>query len=333
VPSPLPFAYRNKADYVVAARRDDLETPFQIGFFARESHHAIDITHCPIQHENNNQILAATREALTLGLVAPVQPATAHQLLKSLVARTASNGDSLVVLETSAEPWPEAEAFAAFLRERVPSLVGVLQRVEYEGAHKKSPDLRVLSGRDWLEETVDGLSFRVTGDGFFQVNASLTPMLVQTALRLARLEPAFRVLDLYCGVGLFSLSMARTGAPVVGIEANPQAIRDARGNSERNGLSARFVEGDAARALRRPQFKPDFDVALLDPPRAGAADCVRELLRLKPRRIVYVSCDPATLARDIKTLSETYRLAEVVPLDLFPQTAHVETVARLEIMD
>jgi 23S rRNA (uracil1939-C5)-methyltransferase len=152
-------------------------------------------------------------------------------------------------------------------------------------------------------------------------------------MRLAAVQPGFRALDLFSGVGVFALSMSRSGAHVTGIEENPAAVRDAKGNADRNGLRGDFIAGDAARVLRRlasGSLGKRWDVVLLDPPRAGAAACVVELARVRPRRIVYVSCDPATLARDIKTLMEQgYRLEEAVPLDLFPQTAHVETVAHL----
>ena len=137
-----------------------------------------------------------------------------------------------------------------------------------------------------------------------------------------------RALDLFCGVGLFALDMARSGAQVLGIESGHQAIRDAKANAKRNNLRAEFVGGDAARALKNVALRPDLVV--LDPPRGGASTCTAELLRLQPQRIVYVSCDAQTLARDVEQLKSAYRVRAVVPLDLFPQTSHVETVVHLE---
>jgi len=200
-------------------------------------------------------------------------------------------------------------------------------------------ETRLLDGRDWLEESVEGLSLRVRGDGFFQINSGTTPLLLQTALRLAQVQPGERVLDLYCGVGLFALAMARAGAQVLGIEQNRAAVQMARENAKRNNLQAEFVDGDTALVLRRQaqnaatskRSEANVDLVVLDPPRAGAAPCLPEIVRLQPRRIVYVSCDCATLARDVRFLTAAgYRLAEIVPIDLFPQTAHVEAVARLE---
>jgi 23S rRNA (uracil1939-C5)-methyltransferase len=221
------------------------------------------------------------------------------------------------------------------------------EHVRAEGSRAKRgrggrEETRLLDGRDWLEENVEGLSLRVRGDGFFQINSWTTPLLLQTALRLAQVQPGERVLDLYCGVGLFALAMARAGAQVLGIEQNRAAVQMARENANRNNLQAEFADGDTALVLwrqaqnkaRSKRSKANVDLVVLDPPRAGAAPCLLEIVRLQPRRIVYVSCDCATLARDVRFLTAAgYRLAEIVPLDLFPQTAHVEAVARLERLD
>lgn len=379
VPSPAPFAYRNKAEFVVALTVDfpeadfpEAAAPFQdgearatdekawrAGFFARESHQVVDVSHCLIQQEPNNGLLRAARGALEAGFATPFNPATGDGVLRRLTARTASAGDSLLIAETTDADWPQARAFAAHMRAAAPNLVGVLRRqmrhdqTRREQSHEPVQLLDGANGgRDWLEETVSGLRLRVTGDGFFQVNTALTPALLETALRLAEAGPGQRVLDAFCGVGLFSLALARAGADVTGIEVSRAAVRDARDNAARNALPAAFREGDAAREMNRlahraqnlkassrrapgkPAREPPPEIVLLDPPRAGAAACVPALLRLRPRRIVYVSCDPATLARDVRALSAGgYRLARAVPLDLFPQTAHVETVAQLDLVD
>jgi 23S rRNA (uracil1939-C5)-methyltransferase len=174
------------------------------------------------------------------------------------------------------------------------------------------------------------LDLRVHGEAFFQVNRALTPGLGSTAVEMAEVQSGQRALDIYCGAGLFALTLARRGVRVTGVEAHQGAVVDARNNAERLGLSASFVVGDAGREIDR--FAPgEFNLVLLDPPRAGAAECVPGLLRLSPERIVYVSCDPATLARDVKALVQAgYELRRAVPLDMFPQTSHVETVVLLQ---
>lgn len=320
--------YRNKADFVVSVEDNAHQstlTPLRIGFNARHSHDVIDIHECPIQQDGNNKVLLATRAAMEKGLAKPFDIKTGRGVLRRLVSRVASNGETLAVAVTTREKWPQDKEFARWMMAQLPELKGVLRR-EPRGVAK------VLLGRDWLEDEVLGLRLRVTGEGFFQINTSLIANLVETAMQALDPQSGERILDLFCGVGLFALFAARSGAEVLGIETNPQAIRDARGNAKHNGFGIDFKVGEAARELAKLQAGA-WDKVLLDPPRDGARECLSELLRLQPKRIVYVSCDAATLARDLKVLSEQYQLMRATPLDMFPQTAHVETVAMLERRD
>ncbi len=339
-----PFSYRNKADFVVTAetfrapkatrdasqntKNQDAQSLARIGFYARDSHRVVDVARCLIQQEPNNLVLQAVREACEIGLAAPFDARDESGVLQRVVVRTSTQNESFLVVVTTRADWPQADAFARFVQERAPQIVGVLRRTARDATVS-------ICGRDWLEETVDGLRLRVTGDGFFQVNSPMTPQLLQTALRLAEVRAGERVLDAFCGVGLFALALARKGARVLGIEQNAQAIENAIFNARQNGLEAEFTSGDVAQVLRQRARNrrgvEKFDVVLLDPPRAGAASCLSEIAHLAPRRIVYVSCDAATLARDVRALALLgYVLKRAIPLDFFPQTAHVETVARLE---
>lgn len=385
-PSPQPFFYRNKADFVVSRGRlpsdfsneteiktkstnsqrvipnyagsplpiADAQTPnakmpnaqtpdarFQIGFFARESHRVVDVARCLIQQEPNNLVLQAVRKACENGLATPFDARQNCGELQSAVVRTSSKNetsqneafqDEALLVLTATREWPQLEQFARFVQSRAPHLVGVLLRIS-------GGETRVVIGRDWLEEIVDGLKLRVASDRFFQVNSAATSLLLRTALGFADVQNGNRVLDLYCGVGLFALGLARQGAQVLGIEQNEQAIESAIFNARQNGLQAEFLAGDVAQVLRNRAKKSEragvererVDVVLLDPPRAGAKESLSEIARLEPRRIVYVSCDAATLARDLRTLQTFgYSLKKALPIDLFPQTSHVETVALLE---
>ena len=278
-----------------------------------------------MQCEPNNAALAAVRVALDRGLAPPFDAATGRGVLRRVVTRTSANGELLVTVATTAEPWPQADVFCEFLMERLPALVGVLRR-EPRGSAKP------LAGRNWLVEEVAGMRLKTFGEAFFQVNTALTPRLLEVALAYAEVAANQKAIDLFCGVGLFALGMARAGAQVTGIEVNREAVDDAEHNARETELRADFRRESAAAALRR-MAAGSCDILLLDPPREGAAECIGELLRLRPARIVYVSCDPATLARDIKALSPHYKLIEATPLDMFPQTAHVETVALLRAND
>ncbi|HEX9997223.1 MAG TPA: 23S rRNA (uracil(1939)-C(5))-methyltransferase RlmD [Abditibacterium sp.] len=309
-------AYRNKADFVIG--RD--QNGAQIGFFARESHDLVPAAVCPIQSPHNEAILRAAREILTDYPDFAFDAATGRGVWRRLVARVDTQGETIATLVLAREAKTESVQIAAMLREKLPNLVGVLARTTQN-------DAKLVWSRDFLIENVNDLKFRVSGAAFWQVNAEVSPLLAQTALEMAQVEPGQRALDLFCGAGLFALHLARAGAVVTGIEFHRGAIKDAIFNAKQNGLKADFRAGDAARELKKHR-RGDFDLILLDPPRAGAASCLPDLVRLAPARLVYISCDPATLARDAGFLGQNgYKLQRAVPFDLFPQTAHVETAA------
>ena len=197
---------------------------------------------------------------------------------------------------------------------------------------------RVLRGRDHILERLHGLEFEASANAFLQTNSRQAEALYGEALAQARLEGGETVLDLYCGAGTLTLVLARAAGQVVGVESVPEAVSAARRNAERNRIAnARFVEGEARRVLRewalgeRPG-RPAAEVVVVDPPRAGLHPrVVARVAELAPRRVVYVSCNPATLARDLKDfVARGFRVAEVAPFDLFPHTPHVECVVRLE---
>ncbi|RYG73958.1 23S rRNA (uracil(1939)-C(5))-methyltransferase RlmD [bacterium] len=310
------FRYRNKGDFVIGRAQGQAE----LGFFAAASHDLVPAPTCPIQRLENEEILTAAREILQAHPAWGFDAASGRGFWRRLVARVGMNGETLATLVTSREATVECAEIASLLQKRVPHLTGVLERAPKGAA-------RSVWGRDHLMESVNGLEFRVTADAFWQVNSQISPWLVQTALVMAQVQRGQKALDLFCGAGLFALHLAREGAVVTGIETHQGAIKDATFNTGHNGLSAKFRAGDAARELGK--FRPgDFDLILLDPPRAGAAECLPALARLAPERLVYVSCDPATLARDAKFLTDNgYELQRAIPFDLFPQTAHVETAA------
>ena len=316
------FGYRNKADLVIGRGENGAE----IGFFARESHDLVDAPNCPIQNPKNEEILRAAREILAQHPNWAFDARSGRGLWRRLVARTASNGETLAILVVGGEAAVSSQQtrqIAQMLRERVPHLVGVLATAGRGAAN-------LVWGRDDLTESVNGLDFRVSGCAFWQVNTEMSPLLAETVLEMADVQEGERALDVFCGAGFFALHLARADADVTGIETHRGAVRDAIWNAKNNALSAHFRDGEANQQLAR--FGPgDFDLMVLDPPRAGARDCLGSLLKIAPRRLIYVSCDPATWARDAKVLSENgYVLSRVIPFDLFPQTAHVEVVSQFE---
>ena len=229
---------------------------------------------------------------------------------------------------------PHTGELSGALRAAVPKLAGLVLNVNLRDTNVILGDAyRTLWGRDWLEEELCGLTFRLSVPSFFQINRDQTERLYQLALEFAGLTGEETVLDLYCGIGTISLCLARRAGHVIGAEVVPQAIEDARANALRNGVTnAEFFCGDAGEVAARlagQGVRPQ--VICVDPPRKGLAPEVPAVLSsMAPDRIVYVSCDPATLARDVKRLEELgYRAVQAQPVDLFPRTAHVETVVLL----
>jgi 23S rRNA (uracil1939-C5)-methyltransferase len=268
-----------------------------IGFHARRTHHVVDIARCPLVQEPINEALAALRETLL------------RDAARSVEVRADGGGKTAVRVNWREGATVDTKAFFTALRHRLPSLIDPNQQP--------------------LHEPVGDLQFRVGAFDFFQINSSLTPRLVEIAMQMAQAEKGTRALDVFCGSGLFGVALAKRGARVDGVD-----VRESMGSNARlNHLNVRVQRGDAAQYLRRAATKNAvYDVVLLDPPRAGAEKCLAPLLQIKPPRLVYVSCDPATLARDVKQLTEGgYQLRRVVPLDMFPQTAHVESAVLLEL--
>ncbi len=322
--------YRNKADFVIGrgeiGSRNGAKFGAEIGFFARESHDLVDAPLCPIQNPRNEEILVAAREILNRNPQWAFDARSGRGLWRRLVARVSSGGETLATLVLSGENAVSSDIAAQIarqLRERVPHLVGVI-------AAAGRGEEKLLWGQDFLMESVQGLEFRVTGGAFWQVNTEMTPPLAGAVLELAAVKTGERALDLFCGAGFFALPLARAGAQVTGIETHRGAIRDAIWNAEHNGLKADFRVGDAPREVAR-FGRGDFDLVVLDPPRSGARECLEALIRIAPSRLIYVSCDPATWARDARILGENgYQLRRAIPFDLFPQSAHVEVVSRFE---
>ena len=264
---------------------------------------------------------------------------THRGVLRHVLARVGrGTGEVMAVLVTNGPELPAGQKIAQGLMERMPSVVSVVQNINPERTNvvlgRKS---RVLVGRDHIIDYIDDLSFAISPVSFFQVNPAQTEVLYGKALEYAGLSGSETVLDVYCGIGTISLFLARQAQSVIGIEVVPEAIEDAKANAERNGVTnARFIAGDATEEMPRLAGEGvRADVIVVDPPRKGCDEPVlRAMAEMAPSRIVYVSCNPASLARDLAILQGLgYRTVEVQPVDMFPHTAHVECVARLVRQD
>ena len=318
--------YRNKVQFPIVKT--------SIGFYAARTHDLTDVEDCLLQPAACSNLRRALKGYMAAYQVPAYDERTGKGLLRHLYVRTNQAGESLCCVLCNGKALPHEPELAEALRAAEPSLVGVVLGINEKKTNVILGDsYRTLWGRDYLMDTLRGLTFRLSVPSFYQVNAPQAQVLYGLALDLAALTEEETAVDLYCGIGTITLCLAQQAKRVIGAEIVPQAIEDARENALRNGLSnVEFFCGDAAdiaARLARDGIHPH--VITVDPPRKGLAEEVAaSIAQMAPERLVYVSCDPATLARDVKRFSQLgYRLQKAVAVDLFPRTPHVETVALL----
>lgn len=324
-----PWRYRNKAEYAVAAGPGGRPV---IGYFYPGSHRVMPMDDCPLQREESLASVRVVARWMAENRVPGWDSAAARGVVRHLVTRLTRSGQLMVVLATSGRELPHAQALDQALRRELPGMAQLVHCASApRPAHPLDGRCRVLSGPDTLTDALMDLRFELSPQSFFQVNPLQAEALQREALRAAQLTGREMVVDAYCGAGTLSLCMAREAQRVTGVEIVAPAVENARRNARLNGLMERcsFVLDDAARAL--PRMLADGgtpDVLVVDPPRKGVDGALIEAaLRVMPRRVVYVSCNPATLARDVKLLATGgYQLAWARPVDMFCWTEHVETV-------
>ncbi|MEQ1894656.1 MAG: 23S rRNA (uracil(1939)-C(5))-methyltransferase RlmD, partial [Planctomycetota bacterium] len=344
-----PWNYRNKMDFsfgrarwIEAGEPEDAPRDFALGLHARGHYQKVlDVQACEIAFEGAAAIVSTVRELARARSLTPWDVRTHTGLLRHLVLRRSwATGEILADLVTSAAAPEVLAPFAAELLARHPELTTLVQHVNERPATIAVGELAaVFRGSGRIEERLDGLSYSISAESFFQTNTPQAEVLARLVRDWSAVAAGETLFDLYCGCGSFALSLARALGPerVVGFELVEAAIVDARANAERNGLGGvRFVAGDLATTLTPESLAlrglPRPTVCVVDPPRAGMHPKVRESLALlEPARIVYVSCNPRTGVEDLAfLLGRGYVLRAVQPVDLFPHTPHVECVFRLE---
>lgn len=321
-----PLRYRNKVQLPVSQGKQGLS----VGYYRPRSHDVLDAPDCPLQPEAVTRLRGAFKGWMERHTVPAYDEGTGTGLIRHLYIRTNRRMESLVCVVANGDKLPHGQSLVESLRRAEPGLTGVVLNTNTRDTNVILGDrYAVLWGRDWLEEELCQLTFRLSVPSFFQINRAQTERLYSVALDFAQLTGTETVLDLYCGIGTISLALAKQARRVVGAEIVPQAVADARENALRNGITnTEFFCGDAgavAQKLGAEGVRPQ--VICVDPPRKGLAPEVPAILAgMGPERIVYVSCDPATLARDADRLARLgYRAAKAQGIDLFPKTAHVET--------
>ena len=328
--APTCYAYRNKAQYPVAQKKGRAYA----GFFRAGTHEVVENQRCLILPEESDQVKDAVIDYVNQFRISVYDEVAHTGLLRHIyVRRGAVSGQILVCLAINGRKIPKPEMLIQRLEKISGFTTLVLSVNTKKGNAVLGDEFITLYGPGYIEDTLCGLNFRLSPRSFYQVNHHQAQRLYEAAISQAEITKDDTVLDLYCGVGTITLAMASAAGKVIGVEVIPQAVEDAKDNAKRNGIeNAEFFCGDAGEAaleLEKQGIKAD--VVVVDPPRKGLnGDTIEALHRFAPRRIVYVSCDPATLARDVALLKERgYSVLNATAADLFPRCAHVETVVLL----
>ena len=319
-----PLRYRNKMQFPVGK---DL----QIGCYARGSHKIIETNSCLIQNELNDKILAAVRNVAKKFNLQPYNEDTHKGFLRHVMGRVGCNGEFMIVLVTATKNFPNEKNFIRALVKELPEVTSIQQNIQtFHNNVILGRESKILYGKPTIHDKIGDLIFNISARSFFQVNTAQAEILYKTARDFANLRGNEMIIDAYCGTGTISLFMAKKVRKVIGVEVVSSAINDAIKNARENHIkNAEFIVGDVVKVL--PKISDYAEVVIVDPPRAGCDKKVLETFAaMKPEKIIYVSCNPATLARDLKILSDlAYKTKKIQPVDMFPFTSHVESVAQV----
>ncbi|MBQ3505074.1 MAG: 23S rRNA (uracil(1939)-C(5))-methyltransferase RlmD [Oscillospiraceae bacterium] len=322
--------YRNKAQYPVAQKKGRAYA----GFFKAGTHEVVENDRCLILPRETDAVKTAVMDYVNQYRVTVYDEAAHKGLLRHIyVRRGAVSKQVLVCLVCNGDRLPRVEALLERLK-KIPGFTTLVLSVNTKKGNAVLGDRFItLYGPGYIEDTLCGLTFRLSPRSFYQVNHHQAQRLYEAAIAQAQITREDLVLDLYCGVGTITLAMAAAAGKVLGVEVVPQAVEDARDNAKRNGIeNAEFFCGDAGEAALELEAKGIHpDVVVVDPPRKGLnADTIEALHRMSPRRIIYISCDPATLGRDVALLKDRgYSVKNAMAADLFPRCAHVESIVCL----
>ncbi|MCQ2470585.1 MAG: 23S rRNA (uracil(1939)-C(5))-methyltransferase RlmD [Clostridia bacterium] len=332
IPSVSENRYRNKAQFPVSTDKFGLA---EIGFFAPHSHRVVDCADCLLQPEDFKKITDIFRNWIRIFKIPAYDERSRKGILRHIYLRKAvSTGEIMVCAVINGNSLPYSDELVFELTDAMPSIKSIILNINKKDTNVVLGDKCItLYGKDYITDILCGLKFNISPLSFYQVNHDTAEILYKKAAEYADLKGDETLLDLYCGTGTIGLTMANKAKSLIGVEIIPQAVENANRNAELNGVkNARFICADAAKAaemLESEGVRPD--VIVVDPPRKGCDESlIGTIAKMNPERIVYVSCDSATLARDCKRLKEYgYEVKEATPVDMFPRAPHCETVAVL----
>lgn len=326
-----PYEYRNKAQFPVGI----LDGKAILGFYKMGTHDIVDTEYCHIQDPINEKIVKTIKKYINDFDIEVYDEKNRRGLIRHIVTKVGfTTGEIMIVIITNGKELPHKKQLIEMLKDNIEGLKSVVQNVNTKNTNVIFGDKTVtLYGEDKIVDYIGDLKFNISAKSFFQVNPMQTKVLYEKALEYAGLTGDETVFDIYCGIGTISLFLAQKAKKVYGVEVVESAIKDAKKNAEINSIeNTEFYVGKAEEVVPRLYKEgKSADVVVVDPPRKGCEESVLEtIVNMDPKKIVYVSCNPATLGRDLAYLDEKgYKTVKVQPVDMFAHTAHVETVALL----
>ncbi|MFN6991216.1 MAG: 23S rRNA (uracil(1939)-C(5))-methyltransferase RlmD [Fervidobacterium sp.] len=327
IPSDLEYSYRNKMEFAFSFK----DGKVHLGLKARNSNEVIDIDECPISPNSFNKTLKVIPEIVETSKAKIYNPKKRSGTLKHLVLRYShSDNQTMAIFVTKTETFNEAKIIKSMILKSVPQINSIIHVMNSSDEIVLRGPYKTLYGSGVLEVEMDYEKFQIPPTAFFQNNYHIAAKMVEYVTKSLDFKGTENVLDLYAGVGTFTMRLAMLSKHVTAVESSHIAVKAGRSNANINNLrNIKYEEVDTLEFLKK--FESKVDVVVLDPPRGGAGkDVCQEIKRIAPKKIVYISCDPSTLARDISVLKENYRILSVQPFDMFPQTYHVETVVIME---
>jgi len=323
-----PYYYRNKVHAVFSYEKGQVIS----GTYREGTHQVVPVEKCMIEDEKADEIIGTIRKLLRSFKIKTYDEDTGYGLFRHVLIRTGkATGQIMVVLVLGSPILPSKNNFVKALRKEHPEITTIVLNVNNKKTSMILGDKEtVLFGKGYIEDVLCGIRFRISSRSFYQVNHDQTEILYKKAMEYAGLTGKERVVDAYCGIGTIGLIASENAKEVISVELNKDAVKDAISNAKANGIkNVRFYENDAGKFMvQMAEEGAKADVVFMDPPRAGSDKTFLEsVVRLSPKRIVYVSCNPVTLGRDLKYLTKKgYQVKKAQPVDMFPWAEHVETV-------
>ncbi|MBV7506376.1 23S rRNA (uracil(1939)-C(5))-methyltransferase RlmD [Bacillus sp. sid0103] len=329
-----PWGYRNKSSFQVKA----IDGKVLAGLYGLNSHQLININECVVQHAQTNEATSVVKRILEELKIPIYNEKSRKGIIRTIVTRVGiQTGELQIVLITTQKELPKAEIIIQEIQKRLPNVKSIVQNIN---GQKTSlifgEETLPLAGEDYIQETLGDLQFELSARTFFQLNPVQTVKLYNEVKKAAALTGQEKVVDAYCGVGTIGLWLADQAGEVRGMDVITESIEDAKKNAKRHGFNnTKYVPGKAEEVLPKwvkKGWKPD--VTVVDPPRTGLdAQLIQTILQAEPKKLIYISCNPSTLAKDIQTLSAKYEIKYIQPVDMFPHTAHVECCSLLVLKE